>query len=387
MKIIYYDVGTGFLADTHLYHAIGELTHTGHEVIYINPQKELGHEAPVETYAQVLLDRVREEQERGPIDLFFSMAWDRGITPEVVRDISAMGIPTVSHSSDDLSHPFRVKKITSAFDLCWSTAPESEGILKGYGAKNLVFMPFASNPYWFKPMNVPEEENICFIGSAYGARARGIACMAQANVPVAVYGASPMDIGQHKGNPITRGIGNMADGWERFAKSLAVPGGRKCVYAALKRTAEGFVSEPPEKRPMDGTVEYRGSADFKEMVEIFSKSALSFGSIEVASTFVLKDPLLFIRFREFEVAMSGGVHLVNRYPELEGYFEEGKEMLYYDSMEELIDKSKFYLSPKRATERQKIREAAHKRAVANHTWSHRFDRVCRELGLKFQPST
>ncbi len=384
MRIFYYDVGLGFLAETHLFHAVDELTKGGHDVIFYNPMMELGHDAPVDQYCEMLMDKLRQELESGGIDLFFSLAWDNSINAETVREISRMGIPTVNFSTDDLSHPFRVKSITSAYDLCWTSARESMDLLRGYGARNLIVMPFASNPHVFRPLPVPEEENICFIGTAYGARARGIASMAQANVPVKVYGASPMDIyGQNRGNPATRALTNMSEGWERFLKSVAVPGGRKCIHAALKRTAQELVSSPPEKRPMDGTVEYLGSAGFEEMAEIFSKSALSFGSIEVASTFVLKDPLLFIRFREFEVAMSGGVHLVNRFPELEEYFEEGKEMLYYGSTEELVDKARFYLAPERASIRKDIRQNAMKRAVGDHTWSHRFRRVAQELGLPF----
>lgn len=384
MRIIFYDKGVGFLADAHHYHAVGELNANGHDVLYVNPRQELGHEDTAERYSEMLLDRVRKEHADKGVDMFFSLGWDISLTPEAVREISSLGIPTVSFSTDDLSHPFRVKKLTPAFDLCWTSARESIGILKGYGAKKVLAMPFASNPHVYKPMNVPEIDGICFIGTAYGARARGIATMAQAGVPVKVHGASPLDVyGENRGNPITRAFSNFGEASERFFKGMSVPGGRKCIQGAFVRAAQELVSRPPEKDRMKGTVEYLGSAGFEEMAEIFSASALSFGSMEVTSTFVLKDPLLFIRFREFEVAMAGGVHLVNRFPELEEYFDEGTEMLYYDSFEELVDKAKFYLAPERATTRSEIRVAASRRAMAEHTWSHRFEKICSELGLPF----
>jgi spore maturation protein CgeB len=162
---------------------------------------------------------------------------------------------------------------------------------------------------------------------------------------------------------------------------MKVPGGRKCIQAALVRSMQELVSSPPEKDPMKGTVEYLGSAGFEDMAQIFSQSALSFGSIEIASTHVLRNPLLFIRVREFEVAMSGGVHLVNRHPELEEYFEDESEMVYYDSLDELVEKARFYLAPERKTARDKIRAAAVKRAVGEHTWSHRFEGVGKALGI------
>lgn len=384
MRIVYYDFGDGFLADHHLFHAIDELTRKGHDVIYVNPMKEIGADASVDECCSLLLSRVTQEHQNGGVDLFFSVGWDSALTPSVVGDIARLGIPTVSFSTDDLSHPFRVEKITPAFDLCWTATRESTGILKGYGAKDIIAMPFAANPHYYKPVATPEQNCICFIGTAYGARARGIATMAQAGVPVHVHGASPMDVyGENRGNPITRGLSNFADASERFLKGMKVPGGRKCIQAALLRSAQELFSTPPEKDPMKGTVEYLGSAGFEDMAQIFSQSALSFGSIEVASTHVLRNPLLFIRVREFEVAMSGGVHLVNRFPELEEYFDEGTEMLYYDTLEELVDKAKFYLAPERQDARQKIREGAAKRARAEHSWSHRFEKLGERLGLSF----
>lgn len=384
MRLIFYDYGDGFLADAHKYHIIDELTRKGHEVIYVNPMKALGPDLSTAKCCEFLLDRVKKEYELRGVDLFFSIAWDNALTPDAVAQISRFGIPTVSFSTDDLSHPFRVERLTPAFDLCWTSARESRGILEGYGAKKVMAMPFAANPNYYHPVSVPETETICFIGTAYGARARGIARMAQADIPVRVHGASPMAVyGRNRGNPVTRGFSNFGDASERLIRGLRVPGGRKCIQGALLRAAQEIISRPPEKDPLKGNVEYLGGPDYEEMAEIFSGSALSFGSIEVASTFVLKQPLLFIRFREFEVAMSGGVHLVNRFPELEEYFEEGTEMLFYDGFEELVDKAKFYLAPARASVRRKIREAAAKRAVGEHTWSHRLDKVGEQLGLSF----
>jgi len=385
MRLIFFDVGTGFLADAQVIHAVDELKSEGHEVIYVNPMQILGGEAPIERYCETLLDRVREEHDTAGLDMFFSVAWDANITPETVREISRMGIPTVSFSTDDLSHPFRVKNITSSFDLCWSTVRESAGILRSYGARKLIVMPFAANPHLFKPTGTPERNVVGFVGTAYSARAHGIASLAQANVPVEVHGASPMDVygSGRTSNPFLRALTNASEGWHRLAASLWIPGGRKCVQAALKRTLLELVSDRPEKHPMDGTVEYLGSATTPEMIEILSSSAISYGSIELASTYVLKNPLMFIRFREFEAAMAGGVHLVNRMPELGEYFEEGREMLYFDGTEELIDKAKFYLRPEQTATRNAIREQASIRARAEHTWSHRFRRLTQELGIRF----
>ena len=106
------------------------------------------------------------------------------------------------------------------------------------------------------------------------------------------------------------------------------------------------------------------------------------GSIELASTFVNKPPLLFIRFREFEAAMCGTAHVVHKCAELEEYFEPDKEMIYHEGFEELIDKGRFYLDPARDSTVQKIRENARARSLAEHTWTHRFQKMFDSLEVK-----
>ena len=105
--------------------------------------------------------------------------------------------------------------------------------------------------------------------------------------------------------------------------------------------------------------------------------------LHLGGVVVLTNPIYFIRFREFEAPMAGGVHLANRFPELQEYFEEDREMLFYGSMEELVDKARFYLAPERDTERRQIGQRAAARARAEHTWLHRFRRIGDVLGLDF----
>jgi len=154
-------------------------------------------------------------------------------------------------------------------------------------------------------------------------------------------------------------------------------------YGAIKRSLLELVSTPPEKRSLDESIQYCEGPSFEDMGSCVSGLGISLGSIELASTYVLRRPLLFIRLREFEIPMCGGVHLVNRFPELLEYFEEDKEMLFFDTREELVDKVRFYLSPERDRTRQLIREKARERAVHEHTWMHRFQKIGEELGLDF----
>ena len=55
-----------------------------------------------------------------------------------------------------------------------------------------------------------------------------------------------------------------------------------------------------------------------------------------------------------------------RIPEMLEYFEEDKEMIFYDSFEELVEKIKFYTDPKNDELRKQIKINARKRAEKNH---------------------
>lgn len=76
-----------------------------------------------------------------------------------------------------------------------------------------------------------------------------------------------------------------------------------------------------------------------------------------------------INCRTFEIAGAGGLQIMEYRQAIEDCFEPGKEIVTFQSVEELLDKVKFYqLHPERSAE---IREAALRRANLEHTYEHR----------------
>ncbi len=87
-------------------------------------------------------------------------------------------------------------------------------------------------------------------------------------------------------------------------------------------------------------------------------------------------------------AMAGRVltimiacYIMYRMPIMQANYEEDKEMLFYSSMDELVDKIKFYTHPRQDSARADIKRRAHERSVRDHTWTHRFDHLFQSLGL------
>lgn len=391
MRIIHYNAGgpefkgREFQYDAHHAHMIDELRRRGHDVHHINPAALLGRYGTPGEYGEVTVEAVRRFAAEGGCDLFFATAVDHSFAPETAGAISDLGIPTVNLNMDDLSHPYRVQKVTPHFDLVWTTEPQALDVIRSYGPKKLIHMPFAANPHVFYPAETDHRERaLIFIGACYGARSRAIAMLARAGIPIRVYGTSPMEIygTDKKSLPALRALFSMRDGWQRFAKSMAFPAGRACVRGAVVRTVQNLFVDLPEKHPEEGDVEYRPGPSFEEWSKVVGGMAMSLGSMELASTFVLKTPLQFIRFREFEAAMAGAAHLTSPSVELMDYFEPDKEMIFYEDLADMVEKARFWLSPERDTARKALGAAARARSLAEHTWTHRFQKLVDTLGLK-----
>jgi spore maturation protein CgeB len=207
--------------------------------------------------------------------------------------------------------------------------------------------------------------------------------MGGAGIDVAVYGKSPFEVYGGKRTPIPalRALFYWQEGWQRLFRSLSYKSGRECIRAGLMRSVEVLLRETPERHLQAPSISYHEGPSFADMPKVFARSALSLGSMESASTYVLQKPLMAIRFREFEAAMSGAAHLANDYPELKECYEEDREMIFYSGFDDLVDKVRFWLRPENDTARRAIRVAARRRSEAEHSWRARFRRCFAELGL------
>ena len=71
-------------------------------------------------------------------------------------------------------------------------------------------------------------------------------------------------------------------------------------------------------------------------------------------------------------------YLTGHTDEIAEFYEIGKEIETYRSAEELVDKTKFYLSRPAAAER--LRAAGNARARSDHTWVRRFEMLFSKIG-------
>ena len=80
----------------------------------------------------------------------------------------------------------------------------------------------------------------------------------------------------------------------------------------------------------------------------------------------------------FDFAAAGALVLTNRFAEVEPYFAYGREIVGFDSTEELLRQVRHYLDhPEEAAE---IRRAGRARVLAEHTWPAVWPRILNRLG-------
>jgi len=160
-------------------------------------------------------------------------------------------------------------------------------------------------------------------------------------------------------------------------------------YAVPRWRAEGVssVSGPITRkfarkfpRQSFAGADFRGPCDADALPVIFRSSQVSLGFSDTGwhnKDYVVPSGMLQSRLRDFEVPMSGGFYLVQEAPDHCNYYKIGEEIETWSEPGELIDKVMFYSRNERAAER--IRQAGQRRALEQHTWRHRFDRLFHRL--------
>lgn len=118
----------------------------------------------------------------------------------------------------------------------------------------------------------------------------------------------------------------------------------------------------------------RTRVNHAQMLEIFSRSAVN---LNLSNASMMGEQQ--IKGRVFEVPGCRGLLLTDHADDLESYFEIGKEIVVYDSIEDMADKIRYYGDHE--AEREAMATAAYERTLAEHTWRHRFDEIFKTAGL------
>lgn len=103
-----------------------------------------------------------------------------------------------------------------------------------------------------------------------------------------------------------------------------------------------------------------------------SKIVLGVGSIGHCEDFYA------LKMRDFDGPMSGSCYVTHDNPDLQSVYKVGEEIVTYRTVNECVEKVRWYLSHEE--ERERIAQAGRARALVEHTWEKRFKGLFEVLG-------
>lgn len=105
-------------------------------------------------------------------------------------------------------------------------------------------------------------------------------------------------------------------------------------------------------------------------VNLFEDAAKKFSLSKIVFNISIKDD---INMRVFETLSTGSFLLTNWLPTLGDLFEDGKHLVTYKTLDEMVEKAKYYLEHEE--EREKIAEAGYQEFINKHTYKHRVEKI------------
>ena len=121
---------------------------------------------------------------------------------------------------------------------------------------------------------------------------------------------------------------------------------------------------------------WRHASWVDDPADVFCRSAINLGMGGIGYS----EELTNVKGRDFEIpGCGGGVYLTSFNADLAQHFVVGEEILCYSSRDEMLELIRYYLAHR--DEADAIARRARERSLREHRWLHRYQRVCRILGI------
>lgn len=108
--------------------------------------------------------------------------------------------------------------------------------------------------------------------------------------------------------------------------------------------------------------------------QLFDAAARKYAESKVVFNIAMKED---VNMRCFEVLATGSFLLTDWVPSIDELFDDGKHLVLYRSLDEAIDKAKYYIA--HDEEREKIAQAGYEHVIKNHTIQHRVNVILGEF--------
>ena len=299
-----------------------------------------------ERFNKELLELVYREKP----DLFFAFMYSDELNTETLDEIKKK-TKSIAWFSDD---QWRIHNYSRLYapHFTWAVTTWSKAIelYAQYGIKNIIHSQWACNINKWKPIegkSINKDIDVSFVGQRTEKRAQVVKELRKNGIDFYVRGW----------------------GWPEGKISE-----EEMVKTILRSKINLNINEPPSL------------AYWKVLARLFFKR--SAGKI-VSDILHIKDNMKSmlsmgrtpqIKARPFEV-LGCRAFLISGYADdMDHYYENGKEIVYYDgTIKDLAAKIRYYLA--HGEEREKIAEAGYKRTLRENTYEKRFNDIFKEIGL------
>lgn len=346
----------------------------GHEVVLFSAgagrQAMATNDATLRArFSQQLVDTFRSEHARRPFDLVFAYLMDGMVDPAAIDELRRSGVPITNFSCNNAHQFDLVDEISPHFDVNLHAEKDARAKFLAVGA-NPLWWPMASNPTYFKPVDVPRTVAASFVGANYALRARYVVHLLQNQVDAHVYGP-----GWLAGDLSARRA--LTKRYYFIVLAAFSPSAQRRTWASAKLDELDFRSSVARRFPAN----VHPPVSDEELVALYSRSHVSLGFLEVYDGHDPTRPVTqHLHLREFEAPMCGALYCTGYLDELAEHFEPDKEVVVYRNQHELLDKVRYYLAHPDAA--AAVRAAGLRRALTDHTYQRRFQTLFRELGLE-----
>jgi spore maturation protein CgeB len=337
---------------------------------------------------QIVAEVKRAHLEK-PLDLFLGYFYNAHFDPAGFDEIHRLNIPTVNFYCNSIYQFELVAEIAAKVRFAWHAERDAQAFYKKVGA-NPVWVQMGADPEVYRPVpHRARQSGACFVGQRYADRDRLLAGLLAQSVPVDIYGsgwsASPS------------GAGSKQNGGEQessyLGRELVQPGSAKSyalaswqnlrrhgILAGADRTARQLIYKS-QSRKMNDLLASASRGFASDISETFASYEVILNFSNVWADGRPGSRLIpHVRLRDFEAPMCRTCYLTGASVEIEEFYEVGKEIDTYQSAEELVDKTNFYLS--HPAEAERLRQAGHRRALRDHTWTRRFEQLFSKIGLR-----
>jgi len=314
MKYDYGDARRGYSFEHHNFFDFFQ--RSGHDVLYFDSRASIKRN-------KRLLETARSEKP----DLMFSVLFTNELAPAVIRQISNLpDTTTVNWFCDD---HWRFDNYSRYWAPCFNWVVTTAGsALPKYAQlqyPNVIKSQWACNHLLYRKLDLPLQYDVTFVGQPHGNRRQIVDALRRAGIRVQVFGFG-WEAGRVSQEQMIR-IFNQSRINLNFSNASVRGGYREFVATGLSRLAR-----PLDRVPLGQKVKKAGR-------QIWNVVLNQTEAAPEISTYTGQ-----IKGRHFEVPGCGGFLLTGNADDLDSYYEPGKEVVCFDSTDDLIEKIRYYLA-------------------------------------------